>query len=163
MNHMWAPWRMAYIAGDEEKTEGCIFCVFPEQKNDERYLIIHRRQHCYVILNKYPYNNGHVMVVPYRHTHDLLELNAAEQSDCQQAINVVIRALRKVYNPDAINLGMNMGRAAGAGIDEHIHYHIVPRWNGDTNFMPVISGTKVISESLERSWKMLSEAIKEID
>ncbi len=163
MDHMWAPWRMEYIAGDEEKTDGCIFCVFPEQKDDKRYLIIHRRQHCFVILNKYPYNNGHVMVVPYRHTHDLLELNAAEQADCQQTINIVIRAMRKVYNPDAINLGMNMGRAAGAGIDEHIHYHIVPRWNGDTNFMPVISGTKVISESLERSWKMLSEAIKEID
>ncbi len=163
MEHMWAPWRMAYIAGDEEKTAGCIFCVFPQKEDDRRYLIVHRSKHCFVILNKFPYNNGHIMVVPYRHTHDLLELTSPEQQDCQQTINRAIRALRGVYKPDAINLGMNMGRAAGAGIDAHIHYHLVPRWNGDTNFMPVIAGTKVISESLEQSWKLLSEAMREMD
>ena len=103
------------------------------------------------------------MVVPYRHTHDLLELSAEELDDCYRTINKVIGALRSVYNPQGINLGMNMGHAAGAGIEEHIHYHLVPRWEGDTNFMPVLSGTKVISESLRQTWKKLYKAMKEAE
>ncbi|RMH60887.1 MAG: HIT domain-containing protein [Calditrichaeota bacterium] len=161
MEHMWAPWRMAYIAGEEEKIDGCIFCAFPEKNDDERYLIVYRSQYCFVILNKFPYNNGHVMVVPYRHTHDLLALTPVEQQDCQQTLNKAIRALRTVYNPEGINMGMNMGRAAGAGIEEHIHYHLVPRWNGDTNFMPVVSGTKVISESLRQTWEKMRAAMED--
>ena len=157
MKQLWAPWRMEYIQSEiDSKDEGCIFCDFPNQKNDIEHLIIHRSRQCFVILNRFPYNNGHLMVVPYRHTSDVLKLSDDELLDLQQTINKSVKVLRNVMNPHAMNIGMNLGRTAGAGIDEHIHYHIVPRWDGDTNFMPIIAGTKVVSESLEASFKKLS-------
>ncbi len=162
MDVMWAPWRMSYIMGDEEEIKGCIFCELPKWKDDSKSLIVHRSEYCYVILNRYPYNNGHVMIVPNRHTHDFTALTEKELLDCQNVIQKTVKAFRKVYNPDAMNMGMNMGRPAGAGIEEHLHYHLLPRWNGDTNFMPVISGTKVISEALEQSYEKLSTALKEV-
>lgn len=159
---MWAPWRMEYIESQPDKTKGCVFCENPKNKDDGESHIVYRGEHCYVMLNKYPYNNGHVMVLPYVHTNDLLNLSEKTQSECQQVINKTIKALRKVFNPQGINIGLNMGSAAGAGIAEHIHYHILPRWEGDTNFMPVVAGVKVISESLDSTYEKLKEAFKEI-
>ncbi len=160
MENMWAPWRMQYITGETEKHDGCVFCTLPEEKDDAKNLIVHRSLHCYVILNRFPYNNGHVMVIPYEHTSDILSLDDQTLADCQLTINKTVRALRNVFHPQGINLGMNMGQAAGAGIEEHIHYHLLPRWNGDTNFMPVISGVKVISEALNDTYEKLKAAFE---
>jgi ATP adenylyltransferase len=162
MENMWAPWRIGYIIGDLEKTDGCIFCEVIKNDEDNKNHIVYRGKHAYVILNKYPYNNGHMMIVPYTHTADLLELSPEEQTENQLILNMSIKAIRKVYNPSAINIGLNLGRAAGAGIDEHIHYHILPRWDGDTNFMPVLAGVKVISESLDASYENLKRAFAEL-
>lgn len=149
---------MAYIEEESEKqTENCIFCDFPRENDDEKHLIAHRSRSCFVILNKFPYNNGHVMVVPFRHTGDFLALDDKELLDIQKTIQKTIQVLRNTVHPHAMNIGMNLGRTAGAGIDKHLHYHIVPRWDGDTNFMPVISDTKVISESLKATWTKLRE------
>lgn len=157
MKQLWAPWRMEYILSEVEGgDETCIFCDFPSQNKDAEHLIAYRSDSCFVILNRFPYNNGHLMVVPYKHTRDVLELTDDEMLDLQQTINKSVQVLRNVMRPHAMNIGMNLGRTAGAGIDEHIHYHIVPRWNGDTNFMPVISGTKVVSESLEASFQKIT-------
>jgi len=155
MKQLWAPWRMQYILNEIDKNEGCIFCDFPKKNEDQKYLIIHRAEKSYVILNKYPYNNGHVLIVPYQHTGDLLDLDDETLLSIQKTIRKTVQVMRNILHPHAMNIGLNMGRIAGAGIDEHIHYHIVPRWDGDTNFMPVISGTKVVSESLEVTWKKL--------
>jgi ATP adenylyltransferase len=160
MENMWAPWRMEYVSTGTI-TEGCVFCNV-QKEEDKKNHIVYRGKYCYVILNKFPYNNGHIMVVPQRHTNDLLDLSDEEQAECNMLINKSILALRKVFNPHAINIGLNMGKAAGAGIEEHIHYHILPRWDGDTNFMPVIAGVKVISESLEATYIKMSKVLKEI-
>jgi len=158
MQRLWAPWRMAYIEGEsEKKTDRCIFCDFPAENDDEKHLIAYRSETCFVILNKFPYNNGHLMVVPYQHTGDLLELEDNTLLDIQQTIQKTVQVLRNTVHPHAMNIGMNLGRTAGAGIDKHLHYHIVPRWDGDTNFMPVISQTKVISESLKATWSRLKQ------
>lgn len=150
---------MAYIETESEKETGsCIFCDFPCENDDEKHLIPFRSEKCFVILNKFPYNNGHVMIVPYQHTGDLLELGDDVLHDVNKTIQKTVTVLRNTMNPHAMNIGMNLGRSAGAGIDQHLHYHIVPRWDGDTNFMPVITGTKVISESLAATWlKLKSE------
>ncbi len=161
MENMWAPWRMEYVSTSGSKTEGCVFCNVVKE-DDKKNHIVYRGKYCYVILNKFPYNNGHMMIVPYSHTGDLLELSEDEQAECHQLINKSILVLREVLNPDAMNLGMNLGKAAGAGIAEHIHYHILPRWDGDTNFMPVLAGTKVISESLDATHIKMSRKFKEI-
>ena len=157
MKQLWAPWRMEYILSEIDKTDGCIFCEFPAANEDEKYLITYRSKHCFVIMNKYPYNNGHVMVVPFAHTADLLKLSDEIMIDLQKTIQKTVQVLRNVMNPHAMNIGMNIGRTAGAGIDDHLHYHIVPRWDGDTNFMPVISATQIVSESLPVTWKKLKE------
>ena len=158
MKQLWAPWRMEYIMSEiENKNKSCIFCEFPNKNNDAELLIVYRSASCFVILNKFPYNNGHLMVVPFKHTRDVLELTDKELLDLQQTINKSVKVLRNAMNPHAMNIGMNLGRTAGAGIDEHIHYHIVPRWDGDTNFMPVISDTKVVSESLQASYQKISD------
>ncbi len=159
MENLWAPWRMEYILSNAEQTEGCIFCELPKEQNDKKNLIAYRGEQCFVILNRFPYNNGHVMVVPYQHTRDILELNDEQLLDIQQTIKKTVQALRETMNPHAMNIGMNLGRVAGAGIEDHVHYHIVPRWNGDTNFMPVLGGTKVISEALNKTWAKLNEAM----
>ena len=157
MKQLWAPWRMEYIQSEiDNRTEGCIFCDFPNQENDTENLIAYRSKHCFVILNRFPYNNGHLMIVPYKHTNDVLQLSDEELLDLQLTLNKSVQVLRNIMNPHAMNIGMNLGRTAGAGIDEHVHYHIVPRWDGDTNFMPIIAGTKVVSESLQASFEKLS-------
>ncbi len=154
---------MAYIETESEKRTGsCIFCDFPRENDDHKHLIPFRSEKCFVILNKFPYNNGHVMIVPYQHTGDLLELGDDVLHDVNKTIQKTVTVLRKTMNPHAMNIGMNLGRSAGAGIDQHLHYHIVPRWDGDTNFMPVISGTKVISESLTATWTKLKKEFERL-
>ncbi len=153
MEHLWAPWRMQYIENEIDKTDGCIFCEFPKANADEKYLIPYRSHKCFVILNKFPYNNGHVMVVPYMHTGNFTALPADVLLDLQQTIQKTIQVMQNIMHPHGFNVGMNIGRTAGAGIDEHLHFHIVPRWDGDTNFMPILANTKVVSESLEATFK----------
>ncbi len=157
MDQLWAPWRMAYIldAKDAMDNESCIFCEKPKQQNDEENLIVYRAEHCFVMLNKFPYNNGHLMIVPYLHEADLTKLPGKILQDMQRVLNLSIKAVSNTMDPHGMNIGLNLGRTAGAGIVDHLHYHLVPRWNGDTNFMPVISGTKVISEALSDTWRKL--------
>lgn len=160
MEKLWAPWRMQYIQtaiDGSDKDEGCIFCTKPARDADEKDLILWRGEHCFVIMNLYPYNNGHLMVVPRRHTADIGELTLPESAELWSTIVLCRNVLALKFSPDAINIGMNLGRTAGAGIEDHAHVHIVPRWNGDTNFMPVIAGVKVISQSLEEAYRILKE------
>jgi ATP adenylyltransferase len=147
---------MSYILGDKEK--GCIFCKRAEDNRDEENLILLRGKTHFVIMNKYPYNNGHLMVVPYRHTADFEGLSTAESLEMMELMSKCISVLQKTMNPDGFNVGMNLGRIAGAGIDDHLHFHVVPRWAADTNFMPIIGETKVISEALSETWRKLRQA-----
>ncbi|HOT97836.1 MAG TPA: HIT domain-containing protein [bacterium] len=153
MNKLWAPWRMEYIL--QEKPEGCIFCDKPLEARDRENLILHRGASCFVIMNFYPYNNGHLMVVPYRHTADLAGLTESERLEMMTLLGRCTEVLGAQMHPQGFNIGMNLGQVAGAGIDEHLHFHIVPRWNGDTNFMPVTGHTKVLSQGLQESWEAL--------
>ena len=158
---LWAPWRMKYIEGINGKNDGeCIFCEKPKEDNDKKNFIIYRGKKCFVILNIFPYNNGHLLVVPYEHTSEIKDLDSETMLELMKTTNIVIETIKKTMRPDGFNIGMNLGRTAGAGIQEHLHMHIVPRWNGDTNYMPVIGCTKVISESLEDAYEKLSKAIE---
>lgn len=162
MDRIFAPWRNEYILSNsddnEKKGSGCIFCDFPKEDNDEKRLILHRGKYCFVILNAYPYNPGHLMVVPYRHTADLGSLTPEELAEMTSLCQTVYKVIKEVMNPHGFNLGMNLGKVAGAGIDQHLHMHIVPRWNGDTNFMPVLGDVRVVSEALDSTWKRLKAA-----
>lgn len=133
----------------------CVFCV--GEDSDEERLILHRGESCFVILNLYPYNPGHMMVVPYRHTNVYESLTQGEFSEMNALSAEAVRVLKRVSSPDGFNIGMNLGKTAGAGVDEHLHLHIVPRWNGDTNFMPVLSDTRVVPEALHATWLKLKE------
>lgn len=147
MDRLWAPWRTKYIQ-KIHRIKKCIFCK-RNSKKDKNEFVIKRNTHCFAILNLYPYNNGHVLIAPYRHLSDLELLHKEEISDIMDLVKETISVLKKILKPSGFNVGINLGRCAGAGFTEHMHIHIVPRWNGDANFMPVISSTKVISESLE--------------
>ena len=155
MKQLWAPWRMVYILNEIEEKKGCIFCNLPKDDDDKKNLIVYRSKHCFVILNKYPYNNGHVLIVPYKHSSDYINLEDQILLDIQKTAQKTIQVMQNTMQPHAINMGINLGRTAGAGIDQHLHYHIVPRWDGDTNFMPVISDTKVVSEALDATREKL--------
>jgi ATP adenylyltransferase len=161
MDKLWAPWRLEYIVNADEN-EGCIFCEKPKEKRDEENLICFRSKFSFVMLNKYPYNNGHLMVVPYLHESDPTRLTDSIMLDLAHTLNKAILAIRHAMHPHGMNIGVNLGRTAGAGIDAHLHYHVVPRWNGDTNFMPILSDVKVVSESLQSSWLKLTAAFQEI-
>jgi ATP adenylyltransferase len=154
-----APWRIEYIE-NAEKPAGCIFCVKPSEADDRGNLITHRGKSAFVIMNRYPYNNGHLMVVPFRHTADLSGLEDEEKLELFDLLIASQRVLSDVMHPQGFNIGMNLGRPAGAGIADHLHFHVVPRWNGDTNFMPVLGHTKVISEGLDQTWLKLVEAFR---
>ena len=153
MKDLWSPWRIEYIL--QKKPKGCIFCTTCQENLDEENLILFRGEHNFVILNRYPYNNGHLMVVPYRHVNMLNDLPLDEQIEMMQLVSLSIEVLKESMSPDGFNVGMNLGAPAGAGIKDHIHMHIVPRWTGDTNFMPVLSDTRVIVEALEQSYARL--------
>lgn len=158
---LWAPWRIEYIRS--EKSGECIFCKFPRENNDEDNLIIYRGKRAYIILNKYPYNNGHLMIVPYKHVSTPLELSDNELLEMSKLINLSINMLNKSMNPHGYNIGINLGKAAGAGIEEHYHIHVVPRWVGDTNYMPIISETKVLVEALKDTYRRLVDVLKKLE
>ncbi len=160
---LWAPWRMKYIqAFADGEEEECFLCLNPTMQDSPENLVLHRGEHCFVIMNLYPYNNGHLMVAPYRHEWDYLKLTSDELAECGSLTQACLQVLNRVMRPHGFNIGWNVGRVAGAGVEEHLHQHIVPRWDGDTNFMPVIGGTKVISESLHESWRRLKEEFEKI-
>ncbi|MCP4265007.1 MAG: HIT domain-containing protein [Candidatus Brocadiaceae bacterium] len=147
MENIWAPWRKEFILS--EKTGNCFFCEAIEDNQDRKNLVLYRGKECFCILNKYPYNNGHLMVVPNLHKDELSKLSDSEMLEFITLTSDMKNVLSKKINPDGFNLGINFGKVAGAGVEDHIHFHIVPRWNGDTNFMPVIADTKVIPQSLD--------------
>lgn len=153
MKQLWAPWRMEYI--QHEKVAGCIFCAKPGQDNDEANYILYRGEKNYVILNAFPYTPSHLLVIPYRHLASLEKLTAAERHEHFDIVSRAIEVLRQVCSPDGFNLGVNIGKAAGAGIEGHIHTHIVPRWQGDTNFMTVIADDRVLPEALAATYQKL--------
>jgi ATP adenylyltransferase len=153
MENLWAPWRMAYIRG--EKPEGCVLCADPRGEGNGDNLVLFRGKSNFVIMNKYPYNPGHLMVAPYRHIATPEAFSDTELDEHYGLVRRCLGVLREAFNPSGFNLGMNLGKAAGAGIAEHCHTHIVPRWEGDTNFMPVTAGTRVISESIEAVYNNL--------
>ncbi len=153
MKKIWAPWRIEYIL--KEKPEGCILCDKPKENNDALNYILYRGDNNFVIMNSYPYNPGHLMVAPYRHVANLEELTSDELHEHFEIVSRSIKILREVFNPGGFNIGINIGKAAGAGIDEHVHTHIVPRWQGDTNFMPVVSDVTVVPEALAETYEKL--------
>lgn len=158
VDKIFAPWRSEYILSGDKKDDGCIFCEYPKQDKDEENLIVFRGKLCFVIMNRYPYSAGHLMVIPYRHLHNFAELTAEELTELMQLAQKAVSVLTQVMSPHGFNLGMNIGKVAGAGIDQHLHLHIVPRWNGDTNFMPVVGDTRVISEALEAAYSRIKAA-----
>ena len=156
---LWAPWRIEYIT-DTTQNEGCVFCERIAGETDRKNLIVYRGETAFVIMNKYPYNNGHLLIVPYQHTSDMGALKDSERLELFQLLERSQAVLSKTMHPQGFNIGMNVGRLAGAGIVEHLHFHVVPRWGGDTNFMPIVGHTKVISEALEKTCERLAEAFE---
>ena len=154
MDRLWTPWRMPYLRGEEEVPEGCIFCAKP-QEDDAEVHILHRGQLSYVILNRFPYSNGHLMVVPYVHVHSLEDLDAETLAELMALTQLSLRVLRVAYEPQGFNVGLNIGAAGGAGVAEHVHLHVVPRWGGDTNYMTVVSQTRLIPEWLDQTYDRL--------
>ena len=153
---IWAPWRLEYVkdAAKDSETD-CIFCAKPNVGDDEAALIVHRGELCFVILNRFPYTNGHLMVAPYEHVATLPDLNRDTVTEMMALSQRAMTALEETYTPHGYNVGCNQGRVAGAGVEHHIHMHVVPRWGGDTNFMPVLADTRVMPQSLEDSYRAL--------
>lgn len=179
MDRMYAPWRLAYVKGAADDVvpapSGCIFCdyvlapsaalppdaVEPDrQAFDRRRLVVTVRERAFVILNKFPYGNGHVMVVPRAHVEHLDELDEQTFADTQALLKETIAAIREIYRPDGLNVGMNVGAAAGAGIAAHCHWHVLPRWRGDVNFLPVLADVKVLNEALDDTWSRLAARLR---
>ncbi len=163
MERLWSPWRSAYIDSlkDKPEDEQCVFCNAQDESiNDKNSLLIFKGTLVFTVLNKYPYNNGHLMIVPKRHISDLSDLTSDEFREITSQIKIAVEALKEMYNPQGFNIGANIGKAAGAGIDSHIHFHVVPRWNGDTNFMTAVGDVKVISHELVETKVNLVERIK---
>lgn len=161
MKRLWAPWRMEYLEG--ENVEGCIFCDKPAEEDDRANYLLYRGEHAYILMNIYPYSNGHLMVAPYAHVARLADLDQAVRTEIMKLTTLCTKLLERAVSPAGFNLGANVGKAAGAGFEEHFHMHIVPRWVGDTNFMPVIGNTRVIPESLDETYQRLQRALAEID
>lgn len=157
MDRIWAPWRIEFILN--YKKESCFLCDYPREDNDDINYIVHRGKGNFIILNTFPYNPGHVMVAPYRHIDKLEDLTQDEAQEHFELVRRSVMLLRKVLNPNGFNAGINLGKVAGAGIDDHIHSHIVPRWQGDSNFMPVVADTKVLPESLAETYKHLKDGL----
>ncbi|HOP86336.1 MAG TPA: HIT domain-containing protein [Syntrophorhabdaceae bacterium] len=161
MDRIWAPWRMEYISGvSQEKEKKCFLCI--NEKDDDELLVIGRQGTAFVIMNKFPYTNGHLMVVPKRHVGSIEELEEFEVLDMMRLVQKMTRIFKKEFNVDGLNIGINIGRAAGAGLEDHIHIHIVPRWFGDANFMAVIGETRVISEHIRETYRRLKEGFEKL-
>lgn len=166
MERLWAPWRMAYIDNNEAPkphTRECVFCAKVAESDDVANLIVHRGSNAFVLLNLYPYNNGHLMIVPYQHTSRLVDLSDETMLEIMLLTRRAQNALASAFAPDGYNIGINLGRIAGAGIADHLHQHIVPRWGGDSNFMHVIADTKVMPDSLESSFRKIKAAWEQLD
>ncbi len=159
MERLWSPWRMKYILS--KKGEGCIFCDKIADNDDQTNYVLYRGEKCYVILNLYPYNNGHLMVSPYRHVRSPEDLEEDELIEMMLLVNRSLSTLRRAMHPDGFNIGINVGQAAGAGIEGHVHIHVVPRWRADTNFMPIFSHTRVIPELLDETYRKLKAVWEE--
>ena len=160
MNHLWSPWRMEYIE-NSNRVDGCVFCVMPEMQDRTQNLIAYRGKCAFVILNRYPYTSGHLMVVPYEHTSSLEELDSVTRAEMMELTTQCIAVLRKIYTPQGFNVGANIGEAAGAGVKDHVHIHIVPRWSGDTNFMSTVGEARVLPESLETTFERVKQGFEE--
>lgn len=168
MQRMWSPWRSEYIESFKEKTgkrtrkkrNQSFFVDAWKSDDDDKHLVVWRGKHCFVIMNRYPYNSGHLMIVPYRQTGDFQDLTPEELGEMMSTVQRCLRALNTTMHPHGFNFGANLGRVSGAGVDDHVHFHIVPRWNGDTNFMPVLADTKVISEDMRKTLKKLQKAFR---
>ena len=169
---LWAPWRMAFIHGEDQLTipeeelallpgadPDCFFCQGVVSQFQKERLVIYRNSSTIAVLNRYPYNNGHLMVAPRRHVGTLADLTPQEQIDQMTLVTRLVEILQKTMQPEGFNVGANLGRVAGAGVPGHLHWHIVPRWNGDTNFMPVLADTKIIPQSLEALWELMIEEL----
>ena len=170
-DQLWAPWRLDYILGDKDKDKvaaqvltdipppaeaDCFLCRCVPEGDDRARMVVARGKSSFVVMNRYPYNNGHLLVAPHRHLARLDDLNDELQLELSQTITRMVGVLEKVMQPQGFNVGLNLGRAAGAGVPGHVHWHIVPRWNGDTNFMPTIAGVRTIPQSLEALWELLA-------
>jgi ATP adenylyltransferase len=166
MDKLWAPWRLEYIAEaaktppDKMPASGCFLCHGIADTDDPKHLIAQRTGLSLVVLNKYPYNNGHLLIAPLAHKATLHDLTAEEMLDLQETLRRMLKTLDAILKPDGYNVGLNLGRAAGAGLPGHLHWHLVPRWNGDTNFMPVLTQTKVISQSLDALYELLVSELR---
>ncbi|MFW6127869.1 MAG: HIT family protein [Halobacteriota archaeon] len=158
MDRIFAPWRIRYVLGP--KHQGCIFCEFPKENRDKENLILYRGELNFVIMNRYPYNPGHLLVAPYRHIGDITDLSSDELADMMEKLSTAEKVIRKVMEPDGFNIGINVGSVAGAGMEEHLHAHIVPRWDGDTSFMPVFGDVQVVPEALEETYDKLKEGFE---
>lgn len=161
MKQLWAPWRMAYIA-DASKDEGCIFCTKYREADLRAALVLAQTEHSVVMMNKYPYNNGHLLIAPKHHENNLAQLPGAVFHEVNEVLRQAVEVVRGALNPGGINVGMNLGKCAGAGIEAHLHWHVVPRWEGDTNFMPVIGETRVIPQYLLDSFDQLQPYFKNL-
>ncbi|MGD9577340.1 MAG: HIT domain-containing protein [Syntrophorhabdus sp.] len=159
MDRVWAPWRMEYITASSKSDNKCFLCV--DKTDDKQSLVVGRNNTAFIIMNRFPYTNGHVMVVPVRHKGSLDDLTDEETLDMMRLVKIMVAIFKKEFNVDGLNIGINVGRAAGAGLEEHCHIHIVPRWFGDTNFMPVLGETRVISEHLYTSYERLKRRFLE--
>lgn len=158
MKTVWAPWRMEYILS--EKPDYCIFCNALEQNDDTKTFILYRGKHSFIIMNTFPYNNGHLMVTPFQHLPCVTRLDNDTALEIHCMMQESVRILRSILNADGFNIGLNLGKVAGAGVEDHMHIHIVPRWNGDTNFMPVIADTKVFPQYLKATYEKLLPEFK---
>lgn len=161
MKHLWSPWRMKYIE-KHEKEDGCVFCNQTAKTDGEDNLIAFRGKLAFVILNRYPYTSGHLMVVPFEHKPNIEELDSKTRAEMMELTSQSMTVLRNLYSPQGFNMGANIGEAAGAGIAAHVHIHIVPRWNGDTNFMSSLGETRVLPESLEDTFKRVRDGFRKI-
>lgn len=161
MKVLWAPWRMGYILSND-KENGCIFCPGRDRNKDKERMILWVGSHSMVLMNRYPYNNGHLLVAPLKHVKELEQLNKKETLDLLAMVGKSVEILKQVMHAEGFNVGLNLGRVAGAGVEEHMHFHIVPRWNGDTNFMTILNDVRVISEHIKETYKRLLPYFSEL-
>lgn len=159
MNHLWSPWRMEYLESNKKK-EGCVFCKAQELPDNAENLIAYRSERAYVILNRYPYTSGHLLVNPYQHVTTLEELDSDTRAEMMELASRCTTVLKSIYKPQGFNVGVNMGAAAGAGVPEHIHLHVVPRWSGDTTFMTTLGQTRVLPEELETTYERIKNGFQ---
>jgi len=169
MNQLWAPWRLNYLTDPDRKSEpatessGCFFCCYGDHREvDDTNFVMHRGEHCFVVLNRFPYNNGHLLIAPLAHKGELSELTDEELLESTQLMQRFVGMLKEVLNAEGFNIGLNLGAVAGAGLPGHLHWHVVPRWSGDSNFMTVTGDTNVIPQSLEALYELLQDRLGEM-